>query len=74
MAWCASWKRCAAAIRVLRKKAKAFAERSSVGRYFSNDVNQRPNAASEDDDPEPIAVGTPANEMNDGDGLEKKAV
>ena len=57
-----------------REHLERRAQQAGVGDDFERDVDERAEAAADDDDPEPVRVGATAREVRDGERLEDDAV
>ena len=53
---------------------KAPAQQGRIGQHFGDQVGERADTATDEDDPQPVPVRTPAHEVDEGERLEDDAV
>ena len=54
------------------KYFERLAHQPGIGNHFGRDVDQRPQPAEENNDPQPIAIRAPANEVDNRHRLENQ--
>ena len=56
------------------KHLKGAAQQTRIGNDLDEDVDQRPDAAEHQNDPDPVGFRPAPHEVQDGDGLQDDAV